>query len=166
MVVTWTCPNASALQTYNIYLNGSETATVTGIKGNTYTLTVEEGTYSVTVKAALGEEVSTGLTVSDVTVLGALPDVLTSDRIAVEGFQIKTNGTSETGISFRTVCKAPNVGETVTVGDTTYTVKNMGKIFVLDTNNNGYRKNDTLDTTYTILNPTAVNGAYVGYKDS
>ena len=69
-----------------------------------------------------------------------------NDRIGIEGFQIRTNDTEKCGVSFRTVCKAPNVGSTIQVDGISYQVKDIGTIYVLD-------MNDNLDESYTYLNP-------------
>ena len=69
--------------------------------------------------------------------------LLKSDSITVEGFQIKTNGNryyntkgevlfdeegSEKKVAFRTVCKAPDIGQTITVSGKDYTIKIQGNI--------------------------------------
>lgn len=165
MNLSWESEDAVEEQVYNIYLNGSETPVATGIKDKSYSVAgISEGTYSVTVKAMLNGVETAGVTVENVEVskMGA---AVTSESVMVEGFQIKTNNTTDT-VGFRTVCKAPNKGSQIVASDgKTYTVESMGTIYTLDTNYNGYRRNDVLNASYTLLNPTVVSGqsyTYVG----
>lgn len=79
--------------------------------------------------------------------------VLTSPLISVEGYQIKTDVSSNQGISFRTVCKAPSKGSVITIEDKKYTVKKLGVAFVKDPNRNGNHNNNVLSKAYTLLNP-------------
>lgn len=165
MNLSWESENAVEEQAYNIYLNGSDTPVATGIKDKSYSVAgIAEGTYSVTVKAVLNGVETAGVTVENVEVskMGA---AITSESVMVEGFQIKTNNTTDT-VGFRTVCKAPNKGSQIVANNgKTYTVESMGTIYTLDTNYNGYRRNDVLNASYTLLNPTAVSGqtyTYVG----
>lgn len=82
---------------------------------------------------------------------------IVSDLITIEGFQIKTNNPGK-NVAFRTVCKAPNVGKNIMASDgNTYKIKNIGTIYTLDINKDGTRENDVLDTSYTMLDPTAVS---------
>lgn len=127
---------------------------------------LEAGSYTVTLCATINGEVSTGVTSTEVTVGGNVTAVTSTD-ITVEGFQIRTNDVvNQDSVAFRTVCKAPNVGTTITGSDgNTYTVANMGTIYTIDTNWTGYKKNNKLNPIYTILNETAVTGqeySYVG----
>lgn len=165
MNLSWESEGAVEEQAYNIYLNGSATPVATGIKEKSYSVTgIQEGTYTVTVKAVLNGVETAGVTVENVEVskMGA---AITSESVMVEGFQIKTNNTTDT-VGFRTVCKAPNKGSQIVASDgRTYTVESMGTIYTLDTNYNGYRRNDVLNASYTLLNPTVVSGqsyTYVG----
>lgn len=168
MNLSWESEGAVEEQAYNIYLNGSATPVATGIKEKSYSVTgIQEGTYTVTVKAVLNGVETAGVTVENVEVskMGA---AITSESVMVEGFQIKTNNTTDT-VGFRTVCKAPNKGSQIVASDgKTYTVESMGTIYTLDTNYNGYRRNDMLNASYTLLNPTAVSGqsyTYVGANE-
>lgn len=170
--LSWICDDAVEEQAYNIYLDGNATPIAPGILTKTYTLEgVAKGTHSVTVKAILNGVETSGMTVENITVT-KVEVAITSDLITVEGFQIKTNNTKDT-VGFRTICKSPNEGSVITASDgKTYTVESMGTIYTLDPNTNGYRKNDVLNASYTILNPTPVSGelySYVGaslYNDA
>ena len=120
----------------------------------------ENGTYTVKVTSTLNGVESEG-SVSDAV---EVVSVLTTDNSAVEGFQIKTNG-ADSNIAFRTVCKGLNVGSAITASDgNTYTVKQFGIIYALDRNQSGYRKDDALNTAYTILNPDVVTGQQYSYE--
>ena len=96
------------------------------------------------------------------------PDnVLVSDEIALQGFQMKTNNNDQCGISFRAICKAPIIGSSIKVGGVAYTVKSVGTSYVLDTNQSGSRTGDVYSKKYTVLNPDiTADGTYVGLLDS
>lgn len=79
--------------------------------------------------------------------------VLTSPLISVEGYQIKTDVSANQGVSFRTVCKAPDKGSIITIDDKDYTVTNLGVVYVKDPNRNGNHDNNVLSKAYTLLNP-------------
>lgn len=79
--------------------------------------------------------------------------VRTSPLITVEGYQIKTSGSEQEGITFRTVCKAPDIGSTITVDGKNYTVTNLGTIYSKDPNTSGNHQNNILDKSYTEINP-------------
>jgi len=75
-----------------------------------------------------------------------------SGDLNVEGFQIRINNPSEESVAYRTVCKAPNVGDTITAGGNSYTVASVGTIYTLDpTNKTGNHANDVLNASYTHL---------------
>lgn len=78
--------------------------------------------------------------------------VLTNPNISVVGYQIKTNGEMRNGISFRTVCQAPNLGSVISVDGTDYTVTNLGVIYTKDPNTSGMNASNILDKSYTELN--------------
>lgn len=170
--LSWACDDAVEEQAYNIYLDGSDAPIASGVLTKTYTLEgVAKGTHSVTVKAILNGVETSGMTVENITVT-KVEVAITSDSITVEGFQIKTNNPENT-VGFRTICKAPNKGSQIVASDdVTYTVESMGTIYTLDPNTDGYRKNDVLNASYTILNPTPVSEksySYVGaslYNDA
>lgn len=164
--LSWESVDAPEDQTYNIYLDGDTTPIVTGLKEKKYLLKdVGIGTHSVTVKAALNGIETTGQTVGNVEVT-KMPEFITSDVLKIEGFQIKTNN-SDVNVAFRTVCKTPNIGSSIMASDgNTYEIAKVGTIYTLDVNKDGYRRNDVLDSLYTILNPTAVSAditASTGY---
>ena len=95
-------------------------------------------------QAELNDEVSAGKS-SDTVEVVSDSTILKSDKITVEGFQIKTNGAryyntkgevvfveeGEEKVAFRTICKAPTVGETITVSGKNYKVKSTGIITLL-----------------------------------
>lgn len=83
--------------------------------------------------------------------------ILTSPLISVSGYQMKLNTTSKEGITFRTVCKSPAKGETITVGDKEYTVTNIGTIYVKDPNRSGNNANNVLSKAYTLLDSVSYN---------
>lgn len=94
--------------------------------------------------------------------------VLTSSEISVEGYQMKTYATSEEGVTFRAVCKAPDIGSVITVDGKEYTVKSLGTIYTKDPNRNGKSENKVLTKSYTELDsvpyPTyAIKDGY-GFK--
>ena len=162
--VKWTCKDAQSEQRYKIYLydkNGEVVDTAENIGSTEHIFTnvpAGEG-YTVKVASTLNGHESTGVTSDAVDVV----TVLTSDQASVEGFQIKTNNVGEQ-VAFRTICKATKVGNQITANDgNTYTVASVGTIYTLDTNNDGYRKNDVLNASYTILNSTAVSGQEYTY---
>ena len=141
---------------------------------------VVAGKHTVSVQAELNGEVSAGKSSDTVEVVSG-STILKSDKITIEGFQIKTNGAryyntkgevvfDEGGkekVAFRTICKAPTVGETITVSGKNYKVKSTGIIYTLDPNSTGVEGKDKLDSSYSILNTRSVSGkdyAYVGAK--
>lgn len=71
---------------------------------------------------------------------GSQTVLLTSDDVSVSGFQMKTNWPDEdmerNEIGFRTVCKAPNVGGKVAVGNITYTVARIGTLYTIEPDKN------------------------------
>ena len=146
--------------------------------GNVKLENVAAGKHTVTVQATLNEQVSKGTTSNEVEVVSE-NTMLKSDRITVEGFQIKTNGNryyntkgevlfdeegSEKKVAFRTVCKAPDIGQTITVSGKDYTVKNTGVIYTIDPNSSGKSADDVLDNTYSILNTQAISGNEYTYR--
>lgn len=168
IVLTWECADAEEEQRYNIYLDSNAEPVQRNVNDTKYTLTgITKGNHSVTVKAVLNGMETEGKTVSDITVT-KVDVAITSDSITVEGFQIKTNNPDKNTVGFRTICKAPNVDSQIVASDgKIYTVASMGTIYTLDPNTTGYRKNDRLNASYTILNTTPVNGneyeyTYVG----
>ncbi len=82
-------------------------------------------------------------------------DALIADEgdLSVEGFQIQANNDHDDDtVSFRTVCKAPNIGQEITVNETPYTVKAYGTIYALDfTNTSGDHEKDNLQPYHTLL---------------
>lgn len=146
--------------------------------GNVKLENVAAGKHKVTVQATLNEQVSKGTTSNEVEVVSE-NTMLKSDSITVEGFQIKTNGNryyntkgevlfdeegSEKKVAFRTICKAPDIGQNITVSGKNYTVKNTGVIYTIDPNSSGNSADDVLDNTYSILNTQAISGNEYTYR--
>lgn len=79
-----------------------------------------------------------------------------NDGVSVEGFQIRTNREPDPEfdgtVAFRTVCKAPNIGSTITVGGEQCTVTGFGTIYVIDDNTTGVHALNRLNSTFTYLN--------------
>lgn len=161
--VEWTAgSSATTYQTYNVYITDTTTSTASTVAENvnatSYKITgLGAGTYTVTVKATINGIETTGVTSSEVTV-GGTATAITSSDIAVEGFQIRTNDVvNQTSVAFRTVCKAPNIGTTITGSDgNTYKVASVGTIYAIDPNWTGYKKNNKLNSLYTLLDATTV----------
>lgn len=116
------------------------TFTLEGLTPGNHTVTVERYDGSNTV--AKSESVT-------VNVYTDPDNILTSDAVGVEGFQIRTNDRSS--VAFRTVCKAPNKGSEIEVNGIKYKVKDIGTIYTLDPDTSGDAKNSKLDSSYTIL---------------
>ena len=80
---------------------------------------------------------------------------LTADKadLSVEGFQIQANDEHNDGyVNFRTVCKAPNIGESISAGGKPYTVRAYGTIYALDfTNTSGDHNKDNIKVYHTML---------------
>ena len=83
---------------------------------------------------------------------------ITSELINVEGFQIRTKDTEECGVSFRAVCKAPNVGTTIaTIDGVDFKIKDIGTIYTIESD-----KDNALSVSDTYLNPNMKSGSYDG----
>lgn len=95
-----------------------------------------------------------GISSTTVYHISAANTVLTTPDISVTGYQIKTNGVSKMGVSFRTICKAPEVGSKITVRGKQYIVKQLGTIYVKDPNRSGNSSNVVLTKSYTELRTT------------
>ena len=93
--------------------------------------------------------------------------VMTSNDISVKGFQINLSNPAY-GVAFRTIASAPE--STVTVDETSYTIKSYGLVYSFDSvNTTGNHANNTIDASYCILNTEPVLGhawSYVGKKDA
>ena len=96
-----------------------------------------------------------------------------SPSISIEGFQIKSNypdnATEEekNNVAYRTMCKAPKKNSTIKVGGKTYTIRDVGTSYALDTNTRDKDGTNVLDASYTLLNETPVNNpqyTYTGYR--
>lgn len=118
---------------------------------------VDQGEHTLTVKTYFNGKLS-----DDSVVISVNAGVITSDEIGIEGFQVRTNSKADStdedfaldyqkyGVAFRTVCKAPKKGSTITVGDNSYTVNDVGTIYTLDTAK--IAEESTLDKSDTYLN--------------
>lgn len=116
---------------------------------------VAVGKHTVTIKTYANGQFSSGKVISDVNVRNKV--YLYSDSVDVEGFQIRTNKT-ENSVAYRAICKAPNVGSTITVDGSSYTVEDIGTIYTIDTDYSGDVDNSKVDgSVYTLLDPTAVD---------
>ena len=94
--------------------------------------------------------------------------VMYSTKLTVEGFQIRSNyGTGESGdtVAYRTLCKAPKAGSKIVVGGQEYEVAQFGTSYAIDPNNTtGDNDNNTIDASYTLLDPTTYSGHQWTYK--
>lgn len=141
---------------------------------------VEAGKHSVSIQASVDEAVSSEDISNEVEVVTE-SSIIKTDKISIKGFQIKTNGNryynasgevvfDEEGaekVAFRTICRAPAVGETITVSDKSYKVKNVGIIYTIDPNATGDETKDVFDSSYSVLNTSQISGAahtYIGAK--
>ena len=86
--------------------------------------------------------------------IGSKTLMLTHDDVSVTGFQMKTNWPDEdqerNQIGFRTVCKAPNIGGNITVGEVTYTVAKIGTVYTVEPDKN-IPDGVTFDASCTLL---------------
>lgn len=129
---------------------------------------IPSGAHTVSIKASVDgvlsdSAVSNSATVSD------MPGCKTSADVTVEGFQIRTNDAENIPIGFRTMCKAPAVGESVIADGTMYKVAKIGTIYSLDMNNtSGNHNYDFIDSGYTILKDSPEAGAdyYTGKNNA
>jgi hypothetical protein len=156
----------AAGQTYKIYLNGVESRSATTAGLQTFTGLTPGASVTVKVTAILGINETSGQT-ANITVMApavtttpvetttaSSDGTLTSNDIAIQGFQIKTNfpeGARSTNVAFRAIGKCPSVGSTITVSGQNYTVESHGIILTLDPNGDGYRKNDEYTKADTLL---------------
>lgn len=101
--------------------------------------------------------------------IGSKTLMLTHDDVVVTGFQMKTNWPDEdqerNQIGFRTVCKAPNIGGNITVGEVTYTVAKIGTVYTVEPDKNIpdgvtfdasctlLKSYNVIDDTYEVANP-------------
>ena len=142
---------------------------------------VEAGKHSVSIQASVDEAVSSEDISNEVEVVTE-SSIIKTDKISIKSFQIKTNGNryynasgevvfDEEGaekVAFRTICRAPAVGETITVSDKSYKVKNVGIIYTIDPNATGDETKDVFDSSYSVLNTSQISGAahtYIGAQE-
>lgn len=160
--VGWTVTGAPATQKYNIYLDGELFRS--GVTKNPITVNnLPTGTHDIGVSGVWGEE--TDITETTVTISST---VMYSTKLTVEGFQIRSNyGTEESGdtVAYRTLCKAPKAGSKIVVGGQEYEVAQFGTSYAIDPNNTtGDNDNNTIDASYTLLDPTTYSGHQWTYK--
>lgn len=111
-------------------------------------------------------------------------EIVTSDELSVKGFQIRDNQQETTeeikqeqekfGVSFRIIGQAPTVGSIIIANNTSYTIENIGILYVLDSNNKGIDSNGIYsgdvysDEKYTVLDMNSSlldsNKNVIGYK--
>lgn len=100
---------------------------------------------------------------------GTHSNLLTSNDVSVQGFQMKTNWdeayTGDTQFGFRTVCQAPNIGGTVRVNNVSYTVAQIGTIYTIEGDKN-LPAGVTFDSTCTLLRYDEETGKYVPSVDT
>lgn len=123
---------------------------------------LDSGNHKITIKTYVNGNFSDATVIDNI----QLSEILINESIGVEGFQIKTNNTSDK-VAFRAVCKAPNIGSKFTLGGREYTVKDVGTIYTLDTDTSGIHGNAKVGDEYTELSSTTVDNAehkYVGRK--
>lgn len=109
------------------------------------------------------DDIALHITDFEVTRRGSEEGILKSSKIAIEGFQIRTND-ALASINYRTMCKAPNIGSKITVDGTEYTIDSLGTSYALDTNYDGNDAHNNLDSSYTILDPTPVSSSNPKYQ--
>ena len=173
---SWTDTNPAS---YDVVVKDNDDNTVDLTNTNTtenntvsYTFTgVTPGRYTISVVAVNEVGTRSEETTAEVLVMASEDEVLTSSDIAIEGFQINLNHNSDWGVAFRTVAIAPE--STITVGNNNYTIASYGLVYAFDpVNKTGDKANDTIDSTYTILDETEVDipGAptikYLGKKEN
>lgn len=106
---------------------------------------VAPGTRKISVKTVANDTVSTNEN-SIIVIVNAI----TSDAVGVECFQIRTKDTDKSGVAFRAVCKAPNIGSVIVANDgENYTVTDMGTIYSL--NRDGIINTDSTYMIQTLL---------------
>lgn len=123
---------------------------------------LDSGNHKITIKTYVNGNFSDATVIDNIQLSG----ILINESIGVEGFQIKTNDTSDK-VAYRAVCKAPNIGSKFTLGGREYTVKDVGTIYTLDTDNSGIHANAKVGDAYTELSSTTVDDTeykYVGRK--
>ena len=156
--VSWTeGSNVPDGQVYRIYIDGEMKKG--GISGTSAVVNnVDGGTHTVQVKGFYNENESDPAT-TEVTVDTG---VRYSSAISIEGFQIRSNydesGQAPSSVAFRTMCKAPKVGSTVKANGVNYTVASFGTIYGkdVDASRSGKAEDNTMDASYTLLDPTPV----------
>lgn len=169
IIVNWTPGSAVPQdQVYRVYVDGDmKKGNLTGTSA--VVNNIDAGTHTIQVVGFYLNIESDGPTKSLTTSVG----VKYSPEISIEGFQIRSNypddATTEekNNVAFRTMCKAPKKNGTVKVGGKTYTVKDVGTIYALDTNTRDKNGTNVLDASYTLLNETPVSGQqykYTGFR--
>lgn len=126
---------------------------------------IDSGTHTIKVVGFYLNQESTG----PETTVSVSAGVKYSSEISVEGFQIRSNypdGASteeKNNVAYRTMCKAPKAGNTVKAGGKTYTVRDVGTIYAIDTNTRDKQGTNVLDASYTLLNETPITGQQYTY---
>ncbi|HAR92147.1 MAG TPA: hypothetical protein DCR28_03475 [Eubacterium sp.] len=156
-------------QVFRVYVDGDmKKGNLTGTSA--VINNIDAGPHTVKVVGFYLEEESDG----PETTVSVSTGVKYSSEISVEGFQIRSNypddATAEekNNVAYRTMCKAPKVGNTVKANGKTYEVKDVGTIYAIDTNTKDKEGTNVLDASYTLLNETPVTGKqykYTGLRD-
>lgn len=169
IIVNWTPGSAVPQdQVYRVYVDGDmKKGNLTGTSA--VVNNIDAGTHTIQVVGFYLNMESDGPTTTLSTSMG----VKYSPDISIEGFQIRSNypddatETEKENVAYRTVCKAPKKNGTVKVGGKTYTVKDVGTIYAIDTNTRDKNGTNVLDASYTLLNETPVTGQqwkYTGFR--
>lgn len=151
-------------QVFRVYVDGDmKKGNLTGTSA--IINNIDAGTHTVKVVGFYLNEESTG----PETTVSVSAGVKYSSDIAVEGFQIRSNypddATAEekNNVAYRTMCRAPKAGNTVKAGGKTYTVRDVGTIYAIDTNTKDKEGTNVLDASYTLLNETPITGQQYTY---
>ena len=151
-------------QVFRVYVDGDmKKGNLTGTSA--IINNIDAGTHTVKVVGFYLDEESDG----PETTVSVSTSVKYSSEIAVEGFQIRSNypddATAEekNNVAYRTMCKAPKVGNTVKANGKTYEVADVGTIYAIDTNTKDKEGTNVLDASYTLLNETPITGQQYTY---
>lgn len=113
------------------------------------------------------QDVSLKVYNSEQQISGSQTVLLTSNEVSISGFQMKTNfGDSESKdeIGFRSVCQAPNIGGSITVGQNTYTVARMGTLYTIEPDKN-IEKGTSFTPSGMLLKSYDINNTDESYKN-
>ena len=173
--VSWVAGSgAQPSQTYRIYVDG--VIHKSDVRGTSKVINnVPAGKHVISVSGFYAGIESDKTPADQITVSQG---VLYSPKISVEGFQIRSNyataaeytqyvannTSSNGGVAYRSVLKAPKKNSTISVDGLDYTVTDYGTSYCLDTNMDGTA---AYDASYTLLDESGVSGQeyqYVGKR--